>query len=318
MIDDWRDIAQLSTRFNAIQPFLQVHIMDLSVGPVPDDERLATGTQSIERAVAILRLLGSNPRNGAGLSQLVDESGLIKSTCRRILLALISAGLAEQDPVSRRYFLGPEAYVLGTIAAERYGIHRLSLESVTRLAALTGDAAFIQVRRGFSVVCLHREDGTYPIRSHVLTTGDRHPMGAGAGPLAILAALPDAEVERALAANMDDMTRKYPGLSRGLILDLVAETRAQGYSLNRGLIFPGSWGMAMVVRDGQGRPEACLSLAAIESRMQPDRQPQLAAWLAEEVRRIEPRLSELKTAYENDIGNGAAAKYSPRLAATGR
>ena len=269
-------------------------------GLVPDDDKLSNGTQSINRAVAVLRLLGSGPKvgigtaNGASLSELVERSGLIKSTCRRILIALLDAGLAEQDPVTRRYYLGPEAYVLGTIAAERYGTHRFMLEGVTRLARATGDAAFIQVRRGFSAVCLHREDGTYPIRSHVLASGDRHILGAGAGGLALLAALSDKDVELALAANADSLTKNYPTLNRDLLLEQVIETRKVGYSLNPGLLFPGSWGMGMVVRDQHGNAEACLSLAAIESRMQPDRQPELAALLAEEVRRIEPQQRDQK------------------------
>jgi DNA-binding IclR family transcriptional regulator len=295
--------------------------MSSGSGLIPDDDRLSSGTQSISRAVAVLRLLGSGPTvgigtaNGVSLSELVERSGLIKSTCRRILIALMEAGLAEQDLITRRYYLGPEAYVLGTIAAERYGIHRLALEGVTRLAKATGDAAFIQVRRGFSVVCLHREDGAYPIRSHVLASGDRHILGAGAGGLALLAALSDKDVELALAANADSLARHYPMLSRDLLLGQVRETRRTGYSLNPGLLFPGSWGMGMVVRDQHGNPEACLSLAAVENRMQPDRQPELAALLAEEVRRIEPHQKEQKqgdsrlaeTRFKSDTQSNAAA-----------
>jgi DNA-binding IclR family transcriptional regulator len=263
-----------------------------------DDDKLSSGTQSIGRAVAVMRLLGAGPKDGVSLSELVERSGLVKPTCRRILMALIDAGLAEQDSITRRYFLGQEAYILGTIAAERYGNHHLSLEGVTRLAQETGDTAFIQVKRGSSVVCLHREDGAYPIRSHVLSVGDRHPLGAGAGGLALLAALCDQDVERAITANADALAKSYPALTRTVLLNLVSETRAAGYSLNRGLLFPGSWGMGMVVRDQQGRPESCLSLAAIESRMQPDRQPELAAALATEVQRAEQRIA--KSGYRND------------------
>jgi hypothetical protein len=52
--------------------------------------------------------------------------------------------------------------------------------------------------------------------------------------------------------------------------------------MNRGLLFPGSWGMGIAVRDADGRPGACLSLACIESRMQGEREPELARLLAEE------------------------------------
>jgi hypothetical protein len=47
-----------------------------------------SGTQSIGRAVALLRLVGASP-GGAALSDLVERSGLSKPTCRRILVALI-------------------------------------------------------------------------------------------------------------------------------------------------------------------------------------------------------------------------------------
>ena len=269
----------------------------------------ASGTQSIGRAVALLRLLAASRNRGASLTELVAASDLVKPTCRRILLALIDAGLAEQDPVTRRYFLGPEAYVLGTVAAERFGIHRMALEPVARLARETGDAAFVQVRRDWSVVCLAREDVDYPIRSHVLAAGDRHPLGCGAGGIALLAAMPDDEVEASLAANAALLAERYPMLTAGLIRDLVAEARALGYGINRGLLFPGSWGMGMVVRDARGRPDACLSLAAIESRMQPDRQPWLAQLLADEVRRLEARLREFGPPAEE---RGAPAAAGPQ------
>jgi DNA-binding IclR family transcriptional regulator len=309
-IDEWRDLEHLSM----INTARQVHIVETSKTVIGDEERTSSGTQAIGRAVSLLRLLASKPRTGVTLSELVDGSGLLKPTCRRILLALIEAGLAMQDDETRRYFLGPEAYVLGTVASERHGIHRLALEGVSRLARETGDAAFLQMRSGWSVVCLHREDGDYPLRSHVLAAGDRHPLGAGAGGLALLAALPDDDVEAAIAANGKLCRDRYPMLTPEMIHRIVRETRDRGYSMNRGLLFPGSWGMGMVVRDRQGRPDACLSLAAVESRMQPDRQPQLAQWLATEVDTLERRANGGPSTGRDGLGpagtEGAAASVS--------
>ncbi|HYF57102.1 MAG TPA: IclR family transcriptional regulator C-terminal domain-containing protein, partial [Salinarimonas sp.] len=204
-------------------------------------------------------------------------------------------------------FLGPEASVLGTLAAERFGLHRLAQGGVLRLARLTGDAAFFQVRREGGVVCLQREDGDYPIRSHVLAPGDRHPLGVGAGGLAILAALPDEEVEAALAANAAWLAERYPMLDPGRLRGLVAESRARGYAMNRGLLFPGSWGMGLAVRDADGRPVACLSLACVESRLGPDREPALARLLADEV-----------AALERASRDSRPAAPAPRRAAGGR
>ncbi|WP_293856486.1 IclR family transcriptional regulator [uncultured Alsobacter sp.] len=258
--------------------------------PASGEER-TSGAQAIGRAAGLLRLIAAQAATGTTLTDLVSSSGLMKPTCRRILLALIDAGLAEQDPVSRRYFLGAEAHALGVAAATRHAGDPLAHEAVIRLARLTGDAAFLQVRRGYTVECLIREDGDFPLRSHVLAAGDRHALGAGAGPLALLAALSDAEVEKALDVNRVLMEQRYPTLSPALLRELVAETRRRGYSLNRGVLFQGSWGMGMAVRDATGQAVFCLSIAAVEIRMQPDREPQLATWLAEEVARLEAVLA---------------------------
>ncbi|MCZ8373998.1 MAG: IclR family transcriptional regulator [Beijerinckiaceae bacterium] len=248
------------------------------------------GAQSPIRTLRLLRLLGDAGTAGLSLAGLVAQSGLSKPTCRRLLIALMEEGMAVQDPATRLYFLGREIYLLGMVAGDRYGIHRVALDSVTRLAQRTGDAAFLQVRHGDDVVCLVREDGTFPLRSHVLKAGDRHLLGAGAGPLAILGALPEAEAEAYLAGHARPLAERYPALGP-LLPGLLRETRERGYSLNRGVLFPGSWGMAMAIRGPSGRIEACLSLAAVESRMQPDREPELAALLAGEVRLVEQRLA---------------------------
>ena len=277
-----------------------------------ESEPEANGTQSIARAVALLRLVAGHGGVGASLSGLVEAAGLSKPTCRRILVALIDAGLAEQDPLTRRYFLGQEAYLLGTLAADRFGAHRLALEGVTRLAQETGDAAFVQVRRDWFAVCLHREDGPYPIRSHVLAAGDRHPLGAGAGGIALLAALADGDGERALKANARLLAERYPVLSGELIMDLVAEARETGYGFNRGLLFPGSWGIGMAVRAAQGRPDFCLSLAAIESRMQPDRVPYLVQLLRAEVELLEARLKNFAKSGETRLATASVAANAPR------
>lgn len=248
------------------------------------------GAQSVGRALRLLRLLGTAPQEGVSLAWLVARSGLSKPTCRRLLVALMAEGMAEQEPTSRTYYLGREAYLVGMVASERHGVHRIALDCVARLARATGDAAFLQIRHGDFVVCVAREDGDWPLRSHVLKPGDRHLLGAGAGGLAMLAALPMAEAEAFLHQHDEAMSQRYPLLAPQLPR-LLLETRAAGYAMNRGAIFPGSWGMGMVIREPSGRIDACLSLAAVESRMQPEREQELLSLLREEVRLVEQRLA---------------------------
>ena len=271
-----------------------VHIMEHTRdGSTPGS---LAGSQSVDRALALLGMVGRRPREGASLGELVAESGLNKPTVRRLMLALIRNGMVEQNEATRRYFLGEESYILGTFAAHRHGLLELSFEPLSRLAQQTGDAAFLSVRRGFSALCLHREEGTYPIRTYALMTGRLHPLGVGAGSLAMLAALPDAEVEATLAANAARLQADYPGLPPAQIRARVVETRAQGYALNPGLVFPDSWGLGVALRRPDGALAGALSLAAIESRMQQPRREELVAQLQAAAQEIEQTLAQLYAA----------------------
>ena len=149
--------------------------------------------------------------------------------------------------------------MLGNVASERFGINRLAA-LVARLAHECGDSAFFSIRRDVFAVCVLREDGDYPLKTHVLLPGDRHPLGVGAGSLAILAALPDDEVDACLQANAALIARRYPHYSVPLIRALVDESRERGYSVNQGLVVPGSWASACAARRAgacAGRAQHC-------------------------------------------------------------
>jgi DNA-binding IclR family transcriptional regulator len=250
------------------------------------------GAQSVDRALVLLALIGRQSAAGIALSELVARSGLNKATVRRLLLALIRAGLVEQDAATRSYHLGEQAFVLGTQAQARHGLVKLAMEGLLRLARETGDAAFISVRRGMSSVCLHREDGPHPIRTFALMPGGEHPLGVGAGSLAMLAALPDAEVAAVLHSNAQILCENYPNLPPEVLREHVTRTRTEGHALNPGLIFEDSWGLGIALKGPDGSLAGALSLAAVESRMKPPRRADLVVRLKAEAVEIEKRLAQ--------------------------
>ncbi|MEE1612179.1 IclR family transcriptional regulator [Microvirga sp. CF3016] len=252
----------------------------------------ANGAQAIDRAATLLLLVGRAASSGARLSDLVEQCNLPKPTVRRMLLALVRAGLLDQDLETRRYYLGPEIHVLGALASTRFGIHSISLRSLVKLSQQTGDTAFLSVPRDVYSICVHREEGPFPIRVHALHAGDRHPLGVGAGGLALLAALPDEAVEEALAANADVLAEKYPPFSPSVLRSLVQDTRARGYALNPGMLLSDSWAIGVPIRGSDGKPVGALSIAATESRLTPERQLEIVPLLKKEAFWIETRLNE--------------------------
>jgi DNA-binding IclR family transcriptional regulator len=270
----------------------------------------AGGTQSLERAIELLRIVAGHSGRGVRLVDIVERAGLTKPTVHRLLQALERQGLITQGDGDRLYHLGPEAFVLGTLASERYGIHRVALPSLLRLAGASEDTCFLSVRRDTHVVCLHREEGAFPIRTHVLRAGDRHPLGVGAGSLAILAALPDHEIEEVLGANARELAARYPEFSRDVLRREIQRTRAEGYALNGGLLQAGSWGVGVAVLNRQGRCEGALSIAAIETRLTAPRRDQMAALLTAEAQRLSNRLANPSALKPEKKNRGSAQPRS--------
>nr|WP_244492922.1 IclR family transcriptional regulator [Bosea sp. Root670] len=274
-----------------------------------------SGSQSVDRALGLLSLIGREPAEGLPLGEIVSGSGLNKPTTRRLLLALMRAGLVEQEPQTRRYCLGEEAFVLGVLAARRHSLLEIAMEGLRRLSAETQDTSFLTVRRENYAICLHREEGTYPVRTHALQAGDQHPLGVGAGSLAMLAALPDDDVDRVIAANEAVLLARYPGFAPQALRSDVVGTRARGFSLNPGRLVASSWGIGRAFRYPDGRVAGALSIAAIDSRMVPARQAELSLLLAREAERLEALLKQMFVSKRAARPTVAAA---PRSIETGR
>ena len=66
----------------------------------------AEGVQNVRRAVTLLNVLGQLRRDRSLCGQDLATCKLHKATAHRILGALLSEGLVEQDSVSRNYRLG--------------------------------------------------------------------------------------------------------------------------------------------------------------------------------------------------------------------
>ncbi|GAA4657736.1 MULTISPECIES: IclR family transcriptional regulator [Amycolatopsis] len=246
--------------------------------------------QLIGRAAAVLRALSNVPDAGASTSELARATGLARPTVHRLLVSLAEEGYVDRDQRSGRWYLGPELYLLGEVAARRYDVTRHARASVHRLAAATGESAFFSARRGEETVCLLREDGDFPIRSFVLYEGARFPLGVVSAGLVVLAMLPDREVDDYLA-RVDLTGRWGEAHSAAAIRERITLTREQGYAVNPGLVVEGSWGMAAAVFGRTGEPDWALTLTGVESRFRADRRPELGALLLKEAHALSHRVT---------------------------
>lgn len=250
----------------------------------------ADGAQAVDRAMALLSMVGRGGAAGIGLMELASGLALSKPTARRLLIALIRAGLVDQDSETRRYHLGRQSYALGMMASRRHGLAEQAGDAVARLARDSGDTAFVSSRSGDWALCLRRQEGSFPVRSHVLQAGDSHPLGVGAGSLAMLAAMPD---RAAIIARLADFYAPYPGHEAEGLLAACGRADALGYAVNPGLVLSSSWGVGVAILLPDGQVAGALSIAAPDSRMTPERQIELGALLRREAQIVATRLGAL-------------------------
>lgn len=249
------------------------------------------GAQAVARAAHLLRLVTTAAETGATLQRLSQEAELSRSTAHRLLTALRVEGLVDQDPTTARWMPGPELYLMGTVAAARYDITDLARDIVRSLAVKTEESAFLSVRRADETVCLLREEGSFPIRSFVLSEGVRFPLGVASAGLAVLAFLPDHDVDAYFSRHPEIPERWGPAHDTARLRTRLTETKARGYATNPGLIVEGSWGMGAAVFDREGRPEWALSLTGVEFRFGPDRLATLGRTLLAHAHELTTRIS---------------------------
>lgn len=223
----------------------------------------------IGRAGGVLRAVSSLEPGGATTSEVARIAALPRPTTHRLLTSLLGIGFVDRDDEGR-WLLGPELYLMGETASRRYDVTQLAQPFVRQLAVATGESAFFSARRGDETVCLVREDGSFPVRSHVLYEGVRFPLGVASAGLAILAYLPDTEIGHLLSRG-DLVAAHGPQHHPDEIRARVAETRRRGYAVNPGLVVEGSWGLGAAVFDQSGEPRWALSLTGIEQRFGQER-----------------------------------------------
>ncbi len=250
-------------------------------GAVDDQQK----PQVIRRATALLRALAAAEPTGATTSELASATGLARPTVHRLLTTLADEGLADRDHRSGRWSIGPELYLLGSLAASRYDIVDIARPVLRDLARTTGESTFLSVRRGDETVCVAAEEGSFPLRSHVLHIGIRLPLGVASAGLVILAHLAPHDVADYL--DRVDLTEEWGERhARDAVTERLVRTRETGYSLNPGLLVEGSWGMGAAVFDDRDEPAWALSVTGVESRFGVDRRSHLGELLLREAHRL--------------------------------
>lgn len=242
------------------------------------------GSQTLRRAVAVLRALAGAQERGARLADVAEQCDLTRPTAHRLLQVLTEEGLAARLSASTRYVIGPEAALLGIARPSALPMRSVAEPVLRRITEATGDAVSLTVRSGPDSLCVDRRAGTYPIQVMSVVVGARLPLGVGVGGQAILAFLPEDVIDEVLRKNSARLARRRLTVTQ--LRERLGQVRRHGYAFTEAGTVPGTHVLAVPVFDADRQPIAALSISAMAARLPAARAKQLVPMLAAEAQRL--------------------------------
>jgi len=226
---------------------------------IAQEER--TGTQSIERAVALLCEIGTRGQFGWQLADIADHCNLSRSTAHRILDCLVRERLVSKMPENRHYRPGPMMFELGLALPEFGDLQFIARNHLEELAKRTSGVAFLFFRSGDDFVCAVRV-GKLKMKALTIFPGTRRPLAASAGGAAILLALDVPVAHEIITRNLVNLRNHGFSKDRSRsIFRMLERTHGEGFAVNAGDIVPGVHAFGHALLDEAGEPFASVVLA---------------------------------------------------------
>ena len=205
--------------------------------------------QSVDRALFLLETI-ADAGGEATLTELATRTGLNISTCHHLLATLIQRGFAAKVPGRRLYALGTRICSLSH-ACLQVDLPRRAQPYLENINRVTGETVHLAALQGDNVVTLAVREARHAVRVETGKVGRMEAPHATAVGKAILAWLPEDEMQRILAHGMKRYTEKtiteFPAL-----LESLRTVRRNGYALDREEFLPGVICVGAAIRDQAG------------------------------------------------------------------
>jgi IclR family acetate operon transcriptional repressor len=207
------------------------------------------GYTSVRRALRLLQAFDRfHARRSVG--ELAQASGLHKSIVTRLMATMAQDGFVVQDPLTRRYMIGPMLFSAGSLYEPAAMYREVAEPVLNELAASTGYTCGIGVPIGSEVVMVAVAEPPPANGIRVsMVVGSRRPIYIGSTGKVILSGMADDEVRAILGDNaLPAWTANTPPTVDCLLTEL-ADIRRRGYATNREESVLGSGGVAAPVVD---------------------------------------------------------------------
>lgn len=283
----WRCCGRQTLRMRKV-PSDHGHEAEKLVEPPALRSAHRAGTQSLERAFSLLRLVTTRPGQGWRLVDLAATTGMDRGTIHRMLTFLVKERALEQRSSDRHYVPGPVLFEFGLARSDLVQFHRRAEPFVKQFAQRMGGIGLLLFRSGndfVSGVCV----GSLPLSNTILMPGTRRPLVTAAGGVAILLGMDPLVREGVVEENLEQEMVRSGATRVNSIRRVWQRSKSLGFAANLGDTVPGQNAFGVKVVDVEGEAFAGLALLGPEDLLGSDK----AETIREELEAVSGQLTAL-------------------------
>lgn len=230
------------------------------------DEGAREGTaKSFYKMSAVLDCF-TRSQGSLSITELVERTGMPRTTIHRIVASLKDVGLLDQDGRRHDYRLGLKMFYYGSVVLAHLDLNRHARPHVLQLHQITGEIVHLHMFDGSQMVCIEREEMGED-RLTTLTTIEAAPVHCTGVGKAFLAFQDEALIKRiALEEGLERRTVNTLVDIESLMKALAA-IRERGYSIDDEENEIGVRCIGAPIRDSRGTVFAAVSVSGRSERM---------------------------------------------------
>lgn len=229
--------------------------------------------QSLIKSLKVLEMVAD--KQPVSVGELAKIMSMPKTTVQRILWTFHEAGwlrLIEGD--MPRWTISPRVLSVRPNELSGGGLAAAIQEPMAELRDATQETVYVSVFDGNgAVVVIDRLESPHPVRA-VSPIGDIAPIHSTANGMAILAFLPEQQIEQIASGELNAFNPATI-TDAGKLRTELAQVRERGYAINRGYYRSGIFAVGAPVFDAAHHPVASICISMPDSRY---REEKVAEW----------------------------------------
>ncbi|PKP58013.1 IclR family transcriptional regulator [Candidatus Atribacteria bacterium HGW-Atribacteria-1] len=249
--------------------------------------------QSIKRAVQILNSF-TLKEDELGVTELSERLNLHKSTIHRVLVTLEDESLVIKNQITQKYRLGIKLFELGHIVQDQMEIRAYALPIMKELAQKTEESIDLNILSDGKRVSIEKIESPHDVR-RIIQLGKSLPLYCGGSGKALLAFLPDEEIDKVL--HKEELIPLGPNTITNPVQlkEHLKEIRRKGYATSFEERILGSASIAAPILNYRGEVIASLSISGPITRFSKQKISKFVSLLKEAVSEISTSFGYPKT-----------------------